>query len=97
MSVDKPCIFAKITPKAEFFESAKNELLGMLGATRNEAGCIQFELHCSECKSYIYLYEEWESKAALENHHQEGHTQLVAQKFKDWLAAPTEVTFMNKL
>ncbi|UIP29877.1 putative quinol monooxygenase [Photobacterium sp. TLY01] len=92
-----PFVIAKITPKTEYFEQAKGELLGMLEATRNEVGCIQFELHESDCGRYIYLYEEWKNKAALENHHQEQHTQSVAQKFENWLAAPTEVAFMTKL
>lgn len=97
MSKNNPFVFAKIKPKDEFFESAKNELLGMLEATRNEAGCIQFDLFTSDCGRYICLYEEWETEAALNNHHQEEHTKLVAQKFEHWLAAPTEVTLMKKL
>ncbi|CAK1835725.1 ABM domain-containing protein [Vibrio crassostreae] len=90
-------VMAKITPKQEYFESAKTELLGMLEATRSELGCIQFELHASECGCYIYLYEEWKNKVDLHSHHQESYTQDVAKKFEDWLAAPTEVSLMNKL
>ncbi len=90
-------VFAKITPKKEFFFAAKNELIGMLEATRSETGCIQFELHHSECGQYLYLYEEWIDKGSLENHHKEDHTKIVAAKFEGWLAEPTEVTLMNKL
>jgi quinol monooxygenase YgiN len=90
-------IFAKITPKKEFFESAKSELLSMLEATRSEEGCIKFELHESECANYIYLYEEWLNKVALENHHNQEHTKVVAAKFEHWLDAPTEVSFMKKI
>ncbi len=97
MKKNNVCVFAKITPKSEFLESSRNELMGMLDATRNEAGCLQFDIHISECGNYIFLYEEWVNKASLENHHLEEHTKRVASKFEKWLAAPTEVTFMNKL
>jgi len=97
MSDSNTFVFAKITPKKEHFEQAKDELLGILEATRNEDGCIQFDLFMSDCGRYIHIFEEWQSKAALDNHHQEEHTQLVAQKFEHWLAAPTEVTLMEKL
>ncbi|GAB6260843.1 antibiotic biosynthesis monooxygenase [Photobacterium sp. CCB-ST2H9] len=97
MSTENTFVFAKITPHETFFESAKRALLGMLDATRQEPGCIRFDIHTSECGRYIYLYEEWISKNALENHHQEAHTQAVAQKFTQWLAAPTEVSRMKKL
>ncbi|KJY83986.1 hypothetical protein TW81_06590 [Vibrio galatheae] len=96
MSNDHLFVMAKITPHIEYFECAKNELFGMLSATRDEVGCIQFELHVSECGRYIYLYEEWVNQKALENHHQEKHTQAVANKLKDWLAVPTQVSRMSK-
>ncbi|MFM2483588.1 putative quinol monooxygenase [Celerinatantimonas yamalensis] len=90
-------VMAKITPKAAFFEAAKIALLSLVGATRNEVDCIQFEIHVSPCGQFIYLYEEWTDQAALNNHHQEKQTKAVAQKIEHWLAAPTEVALMNKL
>ena len=97
MEKSNVCVFAKINPKSEFFESSKNELMGMLEATRNETGCLQFDLHISECGRYIFLYEEWGNKASLENHHLEKHTKSVASKLENWLVAPNEVTIMHKL
>lgn len=90
-------VFAKITPKKEFFELAKSELLEMSKPTHEEEGCIKFDIHESACGSYIYLYEEWLNKDVLQNHHNEEHTKIVASKFEHWLDAPTDVSFMNKL
>lgn len=90
-------VFAKITPKSEYFKSTKSELAGILEATRKEKGCIQFELHESECGCYLYLYEEWLNKKSLENHHTQTHTMAAAKKIESWLSQPTEVLFMKKL
>jgi quinol monooxygenase YgiN len=90
-------VFAKITPKEEFFELAKTELLEMSEPTHNEEGCNKFDIHESECGNHIYLYEEWLNKEVLENHHKQEHTKVVALKFEHWLNAPTEVSFMHKL
>ncbi len=90
-------VFATISPKSEYVRAAKNELIKMLPVTRDEKGCIQFEIHESENGNLIHLYEEWTSKNALENHHHEPHTKRVAKKFEDWLSAPTTVSIMKKL
>lgn len=97
MSGGNTFVFAKITPKPGHLELVKNGLMEILEPTRNEEGCLQFELHVSECGGLICIYEEWTSKVALGNHHQEVHTKKAAQKIGEALAAPTEVTVMKKV
>jgi len=90
-------VFARITPKPRYFKSTKAELAGILEATRKEKGCIQFELHESERGATLYLYEEWQNKKSLENHHKQPYTVTAAKKIENWLAQPTEVLLMKKL
>ena len=48
-------VFAKITPKPEFYNETASELAGILAATRSEDGCHRFDLHTSECERYLYF------------------------------------------
>ena len=90
-------VFAKITPKPEFYSDTKSALAGMLDATRQEKGCIWFDLHSSECEKHLYLYEEWQDRKYLAAHHEQTHTKAVASKLESWLYEPTEVSLMNKI
>lgn len=97
MSQESVFVFAKITPASAHVEDARAALQGMLAATRREPGCIQFELHESPDDDHLYLYEEWVDRQALDDHHRQPHTLAVVKPFELWLAAPTEVTLLNKL
>ncbi len=88
-------IFAIISPKEKYFKSAKKALLNIIEATKEEEGCIQFELH--EDRTYLYLYEEWKDKASLDTHYEKEYTKKVFKKYENWLLKPVEVIKMNKL
>ena len=90
-------VFAKISPKPEFLLDARKAILGILKATRLEAGCKQFELHDGEDDGCLYLYEEWEDEIALEEHYSKDYTKNVFEKYQNWLAKPVDITKMVKL
>lgn len=90
-------VMATITPKSQYFEQVKAELLSILEPTRAEPGCLRFDLHESECQTALYLYEEWTDKLDLDAHHQQAYTRQAASKLIDWLAAPTQVSLMHKV
>ncbi len=96
MSQKNLFIFAKISPKSEFFENAKCAILDIVEQTRLETGCLQFELHEDHDEKCLFLYEEWESEAALEQHYQQPYTATVFESYKEWLASPVEVVKMKK-
>ena len=60
------CVFATITPKEEYFESAKTAILSILEDTRNETGCIQFDVHTNTDETELFLYEQWVNESALQ-------------------------------
>ena len=90
-------IFAKITPKPEFFEEAKQAILEIISQTRSEPGCKIFNLHIlvqeNGTKS-LCLYEIFESQRDYEYHHAQNYTKKVFEAYKQWLATPVEI---NKL
>lgn len=89
-------VFARISPKDENFEEAKNAILNILQKTREEPGCRQFELHENGEERSLFLYEEWESESALEEHYLKPYTSQVFENYKQWLVAPVEIVKMKK-
>lgn len=89
-------IFAKITPKSEYFDVSKEAIKEIISQTRNESGCLNFTLHANGNGS-LYLYEEWADDKALQHHHSMDYTKAVFEAYKSWLAIPPEITKLIKL
>lgn len=94
---DTILLFAQITPKPECYDKAKAALLGILKKTRNEVGCYQFELTEGELEKSLFLYEEWENQAALDQHYAQAYVISVFQSYEQWLASPVEITRLLKV
>ncbi|WP_027707065.1 putative quinol monooxygenase [Zooshikella ganghwensis] len=92
---DQLFILARITPKAEFFEDAKTAILKIITPTLKEKGCRQFIVHEGDIS--LYLYEEWDDQAALDNHYSMPYVVPVFESYKEWLAKPVEITKLSKL
>ncbi|WDE08715.1 antibiotic biosynthesis monooxygenase [Thalassomonas viridans] len=96
MSGNSLFVFAKIHPKNEHFEEAKQAIINILKLTREEPGCRQFELHENATGKSLFLYEEWENELALEEHYKKPYTAAVFENYQAWLAAPVDITKMQK-
>lgn len=88
-------IIARITPKAEFFERAKAAILSIITPTLKEEGCRQFVVHHDDMS--LYLYEEWDSQTALNEHYSMPYVVPVFESYKEWLAEPVEINKLTKL
>ena len=96
MSENSLFVFARIAPKGEHYEDAKNAILSILQQTRAEPGCRQFELHENVAEKNLFLYEEWASEHALEEHYLKPYTSQVFESYKAWLSEPVDVVKMSK-
>lgn len=92
-------LVAKITPKGEFYSKAREALMNILPATRNEAGCIQFHMHegSGQEAGSFFLYEEWRNDAALELHYAQDYTKAVFEAYQEWLSAPPVISKMKRV
>ena len=90
-------VIAKITPKPEFFEDAKNAISNIIDVTLAEEGCRIFELHEDQNGQHLFLYECWDSEEALAIHYDQPYTKQVFEEYKNWLAEPVSVHKLNKL
>jgi len=96
MSEHSLFVFAKISPKHEHFEDAKQAILNILQQTREEPGCYQFELHENQAEKSLFLYEEWANKSSLEEHYHKPYTSEVFENYEKWLDTPVDVIKMSK-
>lgn len=89
-------LVAKITPKAEYFQAAKQAIVDIIPQTRNEPGCLEFTLH-QDNNGCLFLYEQWVDECALEQHYEMPYTREVFQRYQNWLSEQPEITKLTKV
>jgi quinol monooxygenase YgiN len=93
---DQLAVFARITPKPEHLNAARQAILGIVPVTRSEPGCRMFTLHDDRDDSgHLYLYEVWDSEAAFAAHHDQPYTKAVFTSYIEWLAKPVDITMLR--
>jgi quinol monooxygenase YgiN len=98
MADNKLTITAVIKAKAGMEEKAKQELMSIVGPTRAEKGCIDFDLHqATDSKCLFMFYEKWTSKEALDAHMQAPHIKAFGRKAGEFLAEPIKATFWGQV
>lgn len=67
--MSKVTVVARVTAKPDVVEKVKHELLKLIEPTRNENGCIEYNLHQDNDDPAVFVFcETWESLACLECH-----------------------------
>ena len=69
----------------------------MLTPTRAEPGCERYELYGSDAGGRFYLYETWESQAALDQHIATPHFRHLQQAVGKLLTEPFEVNILRSI
>ena len=70
----KLTIVARIQPNKDKVEFVKSELLKLIEPTRNEKGCLQYDLHQdNEDPAVFIFYENWESRELWQEHMKNSH------------------------
>jgi quinol monooxygenase YgiN len=67
--MSKVTVVAKVVAQTDAVEAVKAELLKLVPLTRQESGCIEYNLHQDNLDPAVFIfYETWESAAALQQH-----------------------------
>ena len=67
-------IVARIEAKKNSVDLVKLELLKLIGTTRKEQGCIQYDLHQDNENPEIFVfYENWENRDVWQAHMNNDH------------------------
>ena len=84
MSNKKTTIVARILAKAEKREEVKAELIKLVGFSKSDEGCINYNLHQdNENQNLFFVYENWENHDALQKHTESNHFQHFVEATKD--------------
>jgi quinol monooxygenase YgiN len=73
-------------------------LIGLVGPTRKEAGCLSYDLHASpEDPAKFLFHENWTGKAALDEHMQTPHIQKLLPRVNELCVAFPKIKIREKI
>ncbi len=79
-------------------EETKEVLLGLIGPTRKEAGCIDYHLHVSNDDPGIFMfYENWRAQQDLDEHLKMPYLESLFAKMDELLSEPVDIKLYTML
>lgn len=85
-------VIAYITAKAGHQDQVREALLDLVSQTRNEKGCVNYDLHQSqENASEFAIYENWNKSTDLDAHANSAHLQAFTRIAGHLLERPAEI------
>ncbi|MBE9163207.1 MULTISPECIES: putative quinol monooxygenase [Microcoleaceae] len=85
-------VVARLTAFPDKVAELKSLLLSIIEPTRQEQGCIKYELLQNQADPTDFTFvEEWESAALLEQHLASNHLQAAVQKLEGLAVAPPDI------
>lgn len=73
-------------------------LRGLVAPSRQDAGCLNYDLHQSTDNPALFLFHEnWTSKAQLDAHLAQPHLQAFLAQAGALLAEPPQITLWEKV
>jgi quinol monooxygenase YgiN len=86
-------VLAYVTAKAGHEDEVRSALLDLVAHTRNEEGCINYDLHESQgTPGEFAIYENWKDASCLDAHAKSAHLQDFRRKMAHLLEHPSEIT-----
>ena len=97
--MEKPIVvIARVKAKQGKEEELKQALLGLIEPSRNDDGCINYDLHISEDGPGQYMFHEtWRDKEALVKHLSTPHLREFISKSEELLEGEMNVSLWNKV
>ena len=98
MSKEAIIVTALFKAKKGKEDALKKELMTLIEPTRNEKGCIQYNLHqfFDDPESFIF-YEHWENEETLAKHKESEHLKKCVHNIKNLIAEHPQVRFLELL
>jgi quinol monooxygenase YgiN len=91
-------VVAEILAKPGKEEQVRVALLKLIEPTRNEAGCVQYDLHqCLNEPGRFLFFENWTSDGALAEHLETHHIQEAVTELEPILAEPLKISKYKRL
>ena len=85
-------VIAYITAKAGYQGQVRQALLDLVAQTRNEKGCVNYDLHQSQEDTREFaIYENWDNATVLDAHAKSAHLQAFTRVAGHLLERPAEI------
>jgi quinol monooxygenase YgiN len=98
MASNQVTVLARFKAKPGMEQQVAEALMALVGPTRKEAGCINYDLHQSfDDKTLFVLYENWTRKKDLDEHLEMPYLRAFLGKADDILAQPVEITLWGMI
>jgi quinol monooxygenase YgiN len=84
--------------KPEYVEELRNRLTEMVLYSREESGCLFYDLHVDQNDESLFTFlEGWESQEALDRHDQTTHVKAIIADARRLTVDGISVRFMRRL
>ena len=94
----KVSVTARVHARKGMEEQVRRECLALVAPSRQERGCINYDLHQSVTDAGLFMfYENWESREDLEKHLETAHALRFDERTEGMLAEPEEITFWEMI
>jgi quinol monooxygenase YgiN len=98
MNATSLTVVALIKAKPGKEDQVRQELLSLVGPSRKDAGCLNYDLHQGKDNSALFLFHEnWTSKSHLDAHLQKPDLQAVLGRVVQMAAEPPQITLWGKI
>ncbi|MBV9385698.1 MAG: antibiotic biosynthesis monooxygenase [Chroococcidiopsidaceae cyanobacterium CP_BM_ER_R8_30] len=92
MSNQNICVVARFVALPEKAETLKAVLLELVEPTRQEAGCLKYELFQNQSEPTDFTFvEEWASNDALDTHLESAHIKALSNQLDGLIAAEPDI------
>lgn len=96
MAEKKVTVIAAIKAKPGMEETVKQALMALVAPTRQEPGCIDYDLHqASDDAGLFMFYENWISKKDLDEHLNMPYLKEFLGKADQILAQPVDIKLLE--
>lgn len=98
MNANPVTVVAQIRAKPGKEVAVRKELLSLVGPSRKDAGCLNYDLHQVAGNPALFLFHEnWASQADLDRHLQKPDLQAVLARVGQMVAEPPQITLWEKI
>lgn len=98
MASNPVTVIVRIQAKPGMKTRVKEELLNLLGPTRSEKGCINYDMHQAADDDSLFLFHEnWTSEEDLKRHLEAPHIKHWLKEAETLLAEPMELTLWRRV
>jgi quinol monooxygenase YgiN len=98
MSDEKIVLVARLKVREDAVEAAKKLALGIVADSRNESGCLNYDVHQAVDDPTVFVWHEtWRDQTALDEHFEEPHFKEFFAKGMELAAEEPQITITRMI